>query len=160
MPDIPVLQTDASVVRSLLEGEGIIDLRPAGEAPPAGTKLWLQAGGPPVELKPAYRALSTLSPPPGLATIAGWAEVAGSGTVQVDDKAIEALQGRTVVAVQSLAGDEVQVVALRAHRLTEPAPPGDLPADPAAAESGPALSDGAFEAKLQALAEAVPGFRR
>ena len=160
MPDATALVTDAAVIRSLLEGEGIVDLRPAREPVTVGAKLWLQAGGPPAELKPAYRALASLSPPPGDAAVSGWAEVAGTGTVQLDAKAVEALNGKTVVQVDSMAGEEVQVLALRAHRLAEPVPGDRLPADPAGTAGEPALSDGAFEAKLQSVAEAVPGFTR
>ena len=160
MPDATTLVTDAAVIRSLLEGEGIVDLRSAGDPVTVGAKLWLQAGGPPAELKHAYRALASLSPPPGAAVVAGWAEVAGAGTVHLDAKAVEALNGKTVVQVASMAGAEVQVVALRAHRLAEPVPGDRLPADPAGTVSEPALSDGAFEAKLQAVADSVPGFKR
>jgi hypothetical protein len=52
------------------------------------------------------------------------------------------------------------VVALRAHRLAEPVPGDRLPADPGGTASEPALSDGAFEAKLASVAESVPGFTR
>jgi hypothetical protein len=160
VPDAAALVTDATVIRSLLEGEGIVDLRPAGEPVTVGARLWLQAGGPPAELKPAYRALATLSPPPGDAAVSGWAEVAGAGTVHLDAKAVEALNGKTVIQVDAMAGQEVQVVALRAHRLAEPVAGDRLPADPAGTTSEPALSDGAFEAKLASVAESVPGFRR
>ena len=160
MPDATSLVTDAAVIRSLLEGEGIIDLRPPADPLAVGARLWLQAGGPAAELKPAYQALAALSPPPGEAAISGWAEVAGTGTVHLDAKAVDALNGKTIVSVTSMAGDEVQVVALRAHRLTEPVPGDRLPADPAVTASEPALSDGAFEAKLQSVAESVPGFTR
>lgn len=160
MPDAAVLVTDATVIRSLLEGEGIVDLRPAGEPVTVGAKLWLRAGGPPAELKPAYRALASLSRPPREGAVSGWAEVAGAGTVHLDAKAVEALNGKTVLHVDAMAGAEVQVVALRAHRLTEPVPGDALPADPATTASEPALSDGAFEAKLASVAESVPGFRR
>jgi hypothetical protein len=152
--------TDAAVVRSLLEGEGIIDVRPAGEPVTVGGRVWLRAGGQPVELKAAYRALSSLSPAPGEDVVAGWAEVAGAGTVVLDTKAVEALNGKTVVQLASMTGQEVQVVALRAHRLAEPVPAGQLGAEPAGAASEPALSAGAFEAKLQSVADSVPGFRR
>lgn len=157
-----LLDTDAAVVRSLLEGEGIIDVRPAAAPLPPGTRFWLGAGGPPATLKPAYEALAGM----GAASraqaeiVAGWVELAGSATVHLDAKAVEALDGKTVIALGALFGTEVRVLALRAHRLATPLTADALPPDPGAAAGEPALSDGAFEAKLGSVVEAVPGFTR
>lgn len=151
------LRSDPAVVRSLLEGEGIIDVRPPGEVPKRGTVCWLDPSGAAAELKPAYGALAELSPA-GNDRVAGWAEVAGSAVVRLDDALLEGLNGKTVRALSPLAGTEVAVVALRVHRLAEALPAGELPADPTHLDSEPALSDGAFAAKLAGVAESVPGF--
>lgn len=156
----PTLRTDPAVARSLLEGEGIIDVRPATETLAPGTRCWLEAGGgPPAELKPAYRALAELSPAPD-GPMAAWVEVARSGIVHLDESALEALNGKTVVVLDHQAGADVAVLALRVHRLSEPRPAGGaLAADPATLPGEPALSDGAFEAKLNGLAESLPALK-
>lgn len=174
MPDIavPALTLPAAVIDALLEGEQIVDLRlepPAG-GPPDG-RLWLRpdAGAIP-PLKPAYRRARELSTGndddaagPARVRIDGWAEVTGSAATVLDDKAREALDGKTILDLDGLAGREVRVLVLRAHRLVEPltVSPDDLtglPADPAAGPpSEPALSDTAFEARYNGLAHALPG---
>lgn len=156
---MPILLTEPAVLRSLLEGEGIVDVRPLGAGAPAGTRFWLRAGGPPLTLKPAYRILAERFPAgddqDGQA-VAGWAELAGSGQIRLDEAAIDALNGKTVVDLSALAGTDVVVLALRTHLLAEPAAVDSLPAEPAGVPSVPALSDGAFEAKLKGLAASVP----
>ena len=96
--------------------------------------------------------------------------LAGSSTggslaiiLAADDERRAALDGKTVLALDPLAGQEVLVLALRAHRLVEPAtvPEGDLgglaadPADGPASE--PALSEAAFQARFNGVAGALPG---
>ena len=174
MPDIavPTLTAPAAVVDALLEGEQIVDLRlepPAGRPPEGTRRFWLRADPDAAPaLKPAYRRARELSThddddAPGRVRIDGWVELAGSGATVIDDKAREALDGKTILDLDALAGREVRVLALRAHRLVEPlaVPPGDvggLPADPAAGPpSEPALSDTAFEARYTGLANALPG---
>ena len=169
---VPVLTAPAPVIDALLEGEQVVDLRlePDAAGPPEGaTRFWLRAdpgSGP--ALKAAYRRARELSLPgegaaPGRVRIDGWAELAGTATTVVDDRAREALNGKTILDLDPLAGREVTVLALRAHRLVEPAvvPEADLgglPPDPAARPpSEPALSDEAFRARYNGLANALPG---
>ena len=164
------------MIQALLAGEQIVDLRrrpDAGSdeegAPPAGaTRFWLVAdSGADPELKPAYSRARELSLPdegaaPGQVRIDGWAELAGTGTTMLDDKARDALNGKTILALEPLAGQEVLVLALRARRLVEPLTVPDdlagLPADPAAGpRSEPAMSDKAFEARYKGLNGSLPG---
>jgi hypothetical protein len=167
---VPALVTSADVVRALLEGEQVVDLRPGAGEPP-GARFWLSpaAGdGPP--LKPAYRLARQLSvpeedPPPGQVRIGGWAELAGRTSTRLDPERVAALESKTVLALDRLAeelgGGDVTVLVLRVHRLLDPVTvPEDLsglPEDPASLRSEPALSDVAFQARLQGVEAAVPG---
>jgi hypothetical protein len=169
---VPTLTLPGRVIQALLAGEQVIDLRrqPDEGGPPAGvTRFWLRAD-PAAEpqLKPAYQRARELSlpddgPGAGQVRIDGWAELAGVGATVVDDQAKEALNGKTVLALDPLAGQEVLVLALRAHRLVEPvtvdqADLGGLPADPAEGPpSEPALSEMAFRARYGGLLDALPG---
>jgi hypothetical protein len=169
---VPTLTAPAAVIDALLEGEQVIDLRlqPDAGGPPEGvTRFWLRADpGATPELKAAYRRARELSLPdegagPGRVRIDGWAELAGRATTVVDDQAMDALNGKTILALDPFAGREVRVLALRAHRLVEPvtvpeADLGGLPADPAdGPPSESALSDAAFQARYNGLARALPG---
>ena len=168
---VPTLTLPGRVIQALLAGEQVIDLRrqPDDGGPPAGaTRFWLQADpSAEPELKPAYQRSRELSLPdegagPGQVRVDGWAELAGTATTVVDDETKEALNGKTVLALDPLSGQEVLVLALRAHRLVEPVKvPADLaglPADPAAGPpSEPALSEGAFRARYGGLLDALPG---
>jgi hypothetical protein len=168
---VPTLTLPGRVIQALLAGEQVIDLRrrPDGAVPPPGaTRFWLRPDrGVDPPLKPAYQRARDLSlpdegAPAGQVRIDGWAELAGTATIVVDDQAKEALNGRTILALDPFTGQEVLVLALRAHRLVEPATvPEDLqglPSDPAAGPaSEPALSDTAFEARYRGLAGALPG---
>jgi len=168
----PTLSLPGRVIQALLAGEQIVDLRrqpDAGLPPDGATRFWLVADpGADPELKPAYQRARELSLPDegagsGQIRIDGWAELAGVGATVVDDQAKEALNGKTILALDPLAGQEVLVLALRAHRLVEPvtlpeADLGGLPADPAEGPpSEPALSEMAFRARYGGLLDAVPG---
>jgi hypothetical protein len=164
----PTLRLPGRVIQALLAGEQIVDLRPPSAAPPAGNRFWLVAD-PAADpaLKPAYQRARELSLPdetPGAGQIRvdGWAELRGRATTVIDEKAKEALNGKTVLALDPFEGQEVLILALRAHRLTEPMMVPDdlagLPADPAAGPaSEPALSDKAFEGRLNGVKGSLPG---
>ena len=169
---VPTLTAPAPVIEALLAGEQVVDLRvqPGAGGPPEGaTRFWLRADpAADPELKAAYRRARELSLPdegaaPGQVRIDGWAELVGRTTTRLDDERRAALDGKTVLALDPLAGQEVLVLALRAHRLVEPAtvPEGDLgglaadPADGPASE--PALSEAAFQARFNGVAGALPG---
>jgi hypothetical protein len=168
---VPTLTLPGRVIQALLAGEQVIDLRrqPDDGGPPDGTtRFWLRpddTADPP--LKPAYQRARDLSvsddgPGPGKVRIDGWAELAGTATTVVDDDVKEALNGKTILALDPFAGQDVLVLALRVHRLAEPITAGDdlagLPADPAAGPPHePALSETAFRARFGGLADAIPG---
>jgi hypothetical protein len=168
---VPALTLPAPVVKALLEGEQVIDLRlqpDAGGPPEGATRLWLRPDpGAEPELKAAYAEARRLSLPdegPGVGKVRidGWAEVRGAATTVVDADTAEALNGKTILALEPFRGREVMVLALRAHRLVEPLiAPADLsglPADPAdGPPSEPALSDTAFDARRLGVDNAVPG---
>jgi len=174
-PVVPALVAPGAVIRALLEGEHIVDLRsPAGGGPPAGSgRFWLCPPAGPEEapeLKPAYRLARQLSvpdpeAPPGQVRVEGWAELAATGTARLDPEAVAALESKTVLALDRLAerldGGDVAVLVLRAYRLLEPVTVGPdlagLPADPASVPSEPALSDVAFDARLTGIDNALPG---
>jgi hypothetical protein len=159
------------VVRALLQGEQVTDLRlpAAGGPPPDLRRFWLTPNGDEPALKAAYRRARELSlpekpPPVGQVRIEGWAELVGRARTGLDTERVAALNSKTVLDLDALAaatgGAEVEVLALRAHRLVEPRTvPEDLsglPADPSAEKSEVALSDVAFEARLKGLADALP----
>lgn len=168
---VPTLTAPAPVIEALLAGEQVIDLRvqPGAGGPPEGvTRFWLRAdprAAP--ELKAAYRRARELSlpakgTPSGQVRIEGWAELVGRASTRLDEKGKDALDGKTVLALDPLVGQDVVVLALRAHRLVEPATVaadlGGLAADPAdGPPSEPALSDTAFQARLNGVAGALPG---
>ena len=167
----PTLTVPGRVIQALLAGEQVVDLRrqPGDGGPPAGaTCFWLRPDpGAEPDLKPAYQRARELSlpdegPGPGQVRIDGWAELAGVATTVVDDEVKEALNGKTILALDPFDGQEVLVLALRAHRLVEPVTvPEDLaglPADPAAGPaSEPALSEMAFRARYSGLVDALVG---
>jgi hypothetical protein len=160
------------VARALLQGEQITDLRlpSAGGPPPSARRFWLHpTGGDGEELKAAYRMVRELSlpeddPPAGQVRIEGWAELVATASTRLDPERVAALESKTVLAVDRLAGsageDEVLVLALRAHRLVEPFVVGEdmtgLPEDPGSLPAEPALSDVAFDARLTGLSGALP----
>ena len=161
----------ADIVRALLAGEQVTDLRPsAGGGIPGGAgPFWLSPTDEQVPLKAAYRRARELSlpedaAPAGRIRIDGWAEVVGRGRARLDPERVAALSSKTVLDLDAVAGTlgggEVDVTALRVHRLVQPISVPEnlsgLPPDPAAQPSEPALSDVAFEARLKGLADALP----
>jgi hypothetical protein len=169
---VPTLTAPTPVIEALLAGEQVIDLRvqPAAGGPPEGaTRFWLRADPDAApELKAAYRRARELSlpaegAPPGQVRVDGWAELVGRATTLLDDDRRAALDGKTILALDPLVGQEVLVLALRAHRLVEPATVPDddlagLSADPAdGPPSEPALSEAAFQARYNGVANALPG---
>jgi hypothetical protein len=169
---VPTLTAPGPVIDALLAGEQVIDLRvqPGADGPPKGaTRFWLRPDpSAEPELKPAYRRARELSLPDegaaaGQVRVDGWAELVGRATTRLDDQSRAALDGKTVLALDPLAGEDVLILALRAHRLVEPVtvPAADLaglPADPAEGPpSEPALSEAAFQARYNGVANAVPG---
>lgn len=169
---VPALSLPDAVIRALLEGEQVADLRPPGAAgpPPDLRRFWLAPDGDQPALKLAYRRARELSlpdgpPPSGQVRIEGWAELVGRATTNLDAERVAALNSKSVLDLDALAttagGADVEVLALRAHRLVEPLTvPADLsglPADPSEEKSEVVLSDVAFEARLKGLTEALPG---
>jgi hypothetical protein len=174
----PALLTPEAVVKALLEGEQVVDVRPGDSARLGGapTHFWLCPT--PVDataLKPAYRLARQLQG--GDATqvaIEGWAELVGLGSLS-DRSRLPDLDSKSVLALSTLeewmTKGGLAVLALRVHRLIDPvelaAPPPagqdgwvrleGLPAEPGVAKSEPALSEVAFKAKLAGVAEALPG---
>lgn len=168
------------MVKALLEGEQVVDLRPWGSDRLAGapTRFWLCPT--PVEpsaLKPAYRLARQLEGAGGErreSTIEGWADLVGLGSLS-DRLRLSEIDSKSVLALGQLEAwmeeGELAVLALRAHRLAEPiplpTPPAaghdgwvrleGLPAEPGASQSDAALSEVAFQAKLAGVAEILPG---
>lgn len=168
---VPALDLPGAVIRALVAGEQVAHLRPAGASgvPAGATRFWLRPNGDEPVLKSAYRRARDLSQPEepapsGQVRIEGWAEISGRGTVRLDPERVAALSSKSVLDLEALAAalgnGEVEVLALRAHRLvaprTEPEGLPGLPADPAQEASEPALSDVAFEARRKGLADALP----
>src|SRR5262249_41198960 len=138
------------------------------------TRVWLYPTAEhqkPELLKPAYRRwVDDAQPGVGAPVrIEGWADVVGVAELTEPDD-LARLDGKFVWPPDDAAGRlkwkrraPLLVLALRAHRLLEPVTvPWDdryggctswvtldgLPDDPASLPSEPALSDGAFEARL------------
>jgi hypothetical protein len=137
-------------------------------------------------LKPAYRrwiddpapATARRIAPATALRIEGWAEVVGVATIS-DADVLEALDSKFVwtraYAETRLSWKHRQplwVLALRASRLLDPlsvplrdeyagcsswVEVADLPSDPAALPSEPALSDESFAARMKLCADALPG---
>jgi hypothetical protein len=134
----PAFKEWAVVVRALLAGEQILDVRKGGiheEGRHFGlqaTRCWLY---PTAEhqraelLKPAYRRWiddSDAAPVGEPIRIAGWADVVGVATV-VDDRDLAALDSKLIWSDAYLESrfrwkrrDPLWVLALRTHRLLEP----------------------------------------
>lgn len=182
----PAFKEWAVIVRALLAGEQILDVRKGGireEGRHFGlrsTRLWLYPTTEhqrPELLKPAYRRWVDESvaaaPRDGSIRVEGWADVVGVATIsdpavlaKLDSKLIWTLDYATS-RLQWKQRDPLWVLALRAHRLLEPITARyresyagctswvdveDLPPDPGALPSEPALTDGAFHARLRFVA--------
>lgn len=132
-------------------------------------------------LKAPYRHWIDLdtgtAPPEGTIRIEGWADVVGVATL-TEPEHLAALDSKLIWTTEYAESrlkwkrrDPLWVLALRAYRLREPieVPYRDeyagctswvdlagLPADPASVPSEPALSDVAFEARLEGVREALP----
>jgi hypothetical protein len=192
VPDaLPALKEWAAIVRALVAGEQIIDVRKGGLREPGrrfglpATRCWLVPTTEherPELLKPAYRRWAERPESAGDAGawvhVPGWAEIVGVATV-TDPEVLEALDPRVIWTREYVASrfawkrrEPLWVLALRVHRLDQPIPiPWDeryracaswvqvaeLPPDPAALPSVPAVTDTAFAARLAGLAEALPG---
>jgi hypothetical protein len=179
----------AVIVRALLEGEQVIDVRKGGlhedgrhfglRAP----RLWLYPTAEhqrPELLKAAYRHtidLSTASPVGEPIRIEGWADIVGVATV-ADPEHLANVDSKTIWThdyaesrLKWKRRDPLWVLALRAYRLADPITVPwrdeyggctswvdlpDLPDDPAALPSEPALSDVAFKARLAGVAGELP----
>lgn len=135
----PALKEWAVIVRALLAGEQVLDVRKGGLREDGrhfslhATRLWLY---PTVEhqrgelVKPAYRRCveetEAAAPPDREVRIEGWAEIVGTSTVD-DPAVLDALDGKVIWTrdyVESRfrwkARDPLHVLAMRAHRLDTP----------------------------------------
>lgn len=186
----PAFKEWAVIIRALLEGEQILDVRKGGIREDGRhfaiqtNRFWLYPTAEhqrPELLKPAYRHTVDLSPgsPVGEPiTVEGWADVVG--VVQVTEpEQLAALDSKWIWTrdyaesrLKWKQRDPLWILALRVHQLDEPltvpwdddyggctswVPLKGLPADPADVPSRPALSDGAFEARLNFVAGDLPG---
>ena len=175
------------MVRALLAGEQILDLRKGGlheeqrRFDVRTNRFWLY---PTTEheraelVKPAYRRWVENAPPAPELRVEGWAEVAGLATI-TDPAVLDAFDSK-FVWTREYAESRLQwkrrqplwILALRAYRLVEPLTVpmraeyagcaswvvvDGLAADPAALASEPALSDESFAARLKLCADALPG---
>ena len=184
----------AAVVRALLAGEQILDLRKGGIREEGrhfalrASRVWLY---PTVEhqeralLRPAYQRwiddAQHDAPGDGSIRVEGWADVVGVAML-TDPDDLGKIDGKFIWTGEYAASrlewkprDPLWVLALRAYRLDEPISVpfrseyggciswvdlAELPDDPATLASEPALSDGAFAARLGFAANDLPeGFR-
>jgi hypothetical protein len=145
------------------------------------TRLWLYptfVHQEPDLVKPAYRHwVDTVGPADRAVTVEGWADVVGVATLTDPDQLAE-IDSRFIWTseyatsrLQWKRRDPLWILALRVHRLATPitVPYRDeyggctswvtldgLPDDPASVPGEPALSDVAFEARLDGLRQALP----
>jgi hypothetical protein len=134
---VPALKEWAVVVRALLAGEQILDVRKGGLREEGrhfavrADRFWLY---PTTEhervdlVKPAYRRWIEPAPvePPRTVEIAGWADVVGVATI-TDPAALDAIDSKVVWTRDYVESrlewkrrDALWILALRAHRLLEP----------------------------------------
>jgi hypothetical protein len=136
---VPAFKEWAVVVRALLEGEQILDVRKGGLREEGrhfsvqASRIWLY---PTVEhqepdlVKPAYRRwieqTEVEAPPDRAIRVEGWADIVGVATVS-DPEALDALDGKVVwsrayveTRYRWKVRDPLHVLALRVHRLVEP----------------------------------------
>jgi hypothetical protein len=134
----PALKEWAVIVRALLAGEQIVDVRKGGLREDGrhfgvrSTRLWLYPTAEhqrPELLKPAYRHTLDVSPASPVGEpirIDGWADVVGTATLREPEE-LAALESKLIWSTdyaQSRLGwkrrDPLWVLVLRAHRLLEP----------------------------------------
>jgi hypothetical protein len=136
---VPALKEWAVVVRALLEGEQLLDVRKGGLREDGrhfgvqATRCWLY---PTVEhqkvelLKPAYRRwvddTIAAAPPDRAIRIEGWADVVGALTI-TDPDVLAKIDGKMIWTGDYAASrlswkrrDALWVLAMRVHRLDEP----------------------------------------
>lgn len=180
----------AVVIRALLAGEQILDLRKGGIREEGrhfalqATRVWLY---PTVEhqerdlVRTAYQRWIDDSerdaPPERAIRVEGWADVVGVARLTEPDD-LAKIDGKFIWTGEYAASrlswkrrDALWVLALRAHRLAEPITVpfreeyggctswvdlAELPDDPGSLPSEPALSDGAFAARLGFAANDLP----
>ena len=148
------------------------------------TRLWLYPTAEhqqPELLKPAYRhliELASASPVGEPIRIDSWADIVGLATLTTPEE-LAALDSKLIWTFDYAESrlrwkkrDPLWVLALRVHRLREPVivpwreeyggctswvDLQDLPDDPGALPSEPALSDIAFKSRLKSIVGALPG---
>jgi hypothetical protein len=186
MGGTPAYKEWAVVVRALLAGEQILDVRKGGLHEEGrhfairSRRVWLY---PTVEhqradlLKPAYARwvdeTMAAAPPERAIRIEGWADI--TGTLAISDPSDLDKIGSKFIWTRDYAAsrlgwkkrDPLWVLAMRAYRLRDPltVPFRDayggctswvdldgLPPDPAALPSEPALSEGAYLARVRFVA--------
>ena len=136
---VPAYKEWAAIVRALLAGEQILDIRKGGireEGRHFGvrsTRLWLY---PTVEhqrpdlLKPAYRhwvaETVAAAPPERSVRVEGWADITGIATV-TDPAVLDALDGRFIWTTEYAGSrlrwrsrDPLWILSLRVHVLDDP----------------------------------------
>ncbi len=136
---VPAFKEWAVVVRALLEGEQVLDVRKGGLREEGrhfsvqSARVWLY---PTVEhqraelLKPAYRRwvgeTEAAAPADRAIEVAGWADIVGVATVD-DPDVLDAIDGKVIWAREYVesrfrwkARDPLHVLALRVHRLDDP----------------------------------------
>ena len=185
----PALKEWAVVVHALLEGEQVLDVRKGGLREDGrhfgvqANRLWLYPTAEHQDahlLRPAYRHWLDLAPSSPVGEpirVDGWADVVRVATI-TEQEQLDAIASKLIWTDDYAASrfnwkkrDPLWVLALRVHRLAEPAlvPWRDeyggctswveldgLPDDPASLPSEPALSDVAFEARLNGAVDALP----
>jgi hypothetical protein len=183
---LPSYKEWAVVVRALLAGEQIVDVRKGGiretdrHFQVRAGRFWLYPTSEhqqPELLKPAYRRWIEDARPAaqdGTIRIEGWADVVGTLTV-TEPEVLARLDSKLIWSSEYAESrlrwkrrDPLWVLALRAHRLAEPIDVPwrdeyrgctswvdlqDLPDDPEAGASEPALSDESFAARLELVEE-------
>jgi hypothetical protein len=134
----PAFKEWAVIVRALLEGEQILDVRKGGLREDGrrfgvqARRVWLYPTTEhqrPELLKPAYRHTMELSPgsPVGEAiTIPGWADIVGAATIN-DPEQLAALDSKLIWTLdyaesrlQWKKRQPLWVLAMRVHRLLDP----------------------------------------
>jgi hypothetical protein len=134
---VPALKEWAVIVRALLAGEQILDVRKGGLREEGrhfavrADRFWLYPTTEherPELVKPAYRRWVEPPPvePPRTIEISGWAEVVGVATI-TDPAALDAIDAKLVWTRDYVESrlewkrrDALWILALRAHRLLEP----------------------------------------